>query len=129
MALARSSDLFAADVDMMGVHDWSALGGSVATPGFESQERARVAFESSPMASMKTWKSPVLLIHGDDDRNVAFNQTVRLVEALRQQGVEFAEIVFPDEVHDYLWFRHWIIESKAADDFFDRKLHPGTGAR
>ena len=125
LALARSSDLFAAGVDMMGVHDWSVIGGSVATPSLDSEkqrEQTRLAFESSPMASMATWKSPVLLIHGDDDRNVAFNQTVRLVEALRAQGVDFEEIVFPDEVHDFLLFKHWIVSMKAADEFFDRKL-------
>ena len=125
MALARSSDLFAAGVDMMGVHDWSAFAGSVATPALDPEKQhdlKRLAFESSPMAAMNTWKSPVLLIHGDDDRNVAFNQTVALVEALRTQGVEFEELIFPDEVHDFLWFEHWLVSFKAADDFFDRKL-------
>lgn len=125
LALARSSDLYAAGVDMMGVHDWSTAGASVATPTLDpdkQHEQVRLAFESSPMASMKIWKSPVLLIHGDDDRNVAFNQTVRLVEALREQGVDFEELIFPDEVHDFLWFHHWIVATKAAGDFFDRKL-------
>ena len=51
---------------------------------------------------MKTWRSPVLLIHGDDDRNVDFSQTIRLVEALRAQGTEFEELIIPDEVHDFL---------------------------
>jgi dipeptidyl aminopeptidase/acylaminoacyl peptidase len=74
------------------------------------------------MASMSTWKSPVLLIHGDDDRNVAFNQTVILAEALRKQGVEFEELIFPDEVHDFLWFKHWIVSVKAAEEFLDRTL-------
>jgi len=127
MALARSSDLFAVGVDMMGVHDWSALGGSVASPSLDpvkQAEQRRLAFASSPMASMSTWKSPVLLIHGDDDRNVAFNQTVILVEALRAQGVQFEEMIFPDEVHDFLWFKHWVDATKAADEFLSRKLRP-----
>ncbi len=124
-ALARASDLYAAGVDMMGVHDWSAIGGSAASPNLDpdkQREQKRLAFESSPMASMSTWKSPVLLIHGDDDRNVAFNQTVILAEALRKQGVEFEELIFPDEVHDFLWFKHWIESVKAAEEFLDRKL-------
>jgi dipeptidyl aminopeptidase/acylaminoacyl peptidase len=124
-ALARASDLYAAGIDMMGVHDWSATGGSVATPNLDTEkqrEQRRLAFESSPMASMNTWKSPVLLIHGDDDRNVAFNQTVVLTEALRKQEVEFEELIFPDEVHDFLWFKHWIVSVKASEEFLDRKL-------
>ena len=125
MALSRSSDIFAAGVDLHGVHDWSTRGGSVANPALDPEkqrDQARVAFESSPMASVKTWKSPVLLIHGDDDRNVNFGQTVALVEALRAQGVQFEELIFPDDIHDFLLEEHWVNAMKAADAFFERKL-------
>jgi dipeptidyl aminopeptidase/acylaminoacyl peptidase len=125
MALSRSSDLFAAGVDFHGVHDWSARGGSVANPDLDPEkqrEQMRVAFESSPMASVKTWKSPVLLIHGDDDRNVAFSQDVKLVEALRANGVPFEELIFPGEIHDFLLESSWLKAYHAADDFFARKL-------
>ncbi len=125
MALSRSSDLFAAGVDLHGVHDWSARGGSVANPNLDPEkqrEQMRIAFESSPMASVKTWKSPVLLIHGDDDRNVNFSQSVSLVEALRAQGVDFEELIFPDDIHDFLLWEHWVKAMKAGDDFFARKL-------
>ena len=125
MALSRSSEIFAAGVDLHGVHDWSARGGSVANPNLDPEtqrELTRTAFESSPMASVNTWKSPVLLIHGDDDRNVAFSQDVKLVEALRAQGVDFEELIFPDDIHDFLLLENWVHAMKAADDFFDRKL-------
>jgi dipeptidyl aminopeptidase/acylaminoacyl peptidase len=118
MALSRASDIFAAGVDLHGVHDWSARGGRPNA----SADATRVAFESSPMASVKTWKSPVLLIHGDDDRNVDFSQTVRLVEALRAQGTDFEQLIFPDDVHDFLLVEHWSKAMHAADDFFARKL-------
>jgi len=102
MGLARASAQFAAGVDFHGVHNWSTeLGGL-------SPEAARVAFESSPMAAVKDWRSPVLLIHGDDDRNVNFSQTIQLVEALRKQHVEFEELIFPDEVHDFLTHKRWL---------------------
>jgi dipeptidyl aminopeptidase/acylaminoacyl peptidase len=68
------------------------------------------------------WRSPVLLIHGDDDRNVDFNQTVDLVARLRQQGVVFEQIVFPDEVHDFLLHKHWLKIYAATVDFFERKM-------
>jgi len=125
MALSRSSDLFAAGVDFHGVHDWSTRGGSVANPNLDPETQrdlARVAHESSPMASVKGWKSPVLLVHGDDDRNVAFSQDVQLVEALRAQGTEFEELIFPDDIHDFLLFEHWVKAMKAGADFLDRKL-------
>jgi acetyl esterase/lipase len=76
---------------------------------------ARLAFESSPLASVSTWRSPVLLIHGDDDRNVPFHQTVALVQALRKQRVDFQELIFPDEIHGFLTQKRWIQAYRAAD--------------
>ena len=120
MGLARDSDLFAAGVDIHGVHDWSARVGRA--PGGGSPELTRLARESSPISSVDKWKSPVLLIHGDDDRNVAFSQTVDLVRKLREHGVQFEELVFPDEVHDFLRHQNWLRVYHAAADFFDSKL-------
>ncbi len=117
LGLARGSDLFAAGVDFHGVHDWSKLRG-----GDSASAEARTAFESSPMASVKTWRSPVLLIHGDDDRNVPFAESVRLVEALRAQKVDFEQLIFPDEIHDFLLHRHWVEAYRASVDFLERKL-------
>ena len=86
------------------------------------QDVARLAFDSSPMASVKTWRSPVLLIHGDDDRNVPFSQSVDLAQALRQKGIAFEELIFPDEIHDFLIHAHWIAAYHAAEDFLGRRL-------
>ena len=78
--------------------------------------------ESSPIFAVNKWRSPVLLIHGDDDRNVAFSQTVALVRRLREQNVEFEQLIFPDEIHDFLRHEDWLRAYHAASDFFDRKL-------
>lgn len=83
-------------------------------------ESLRIAFESSPMASVDTWRSPVLLIHGDDDRNVAFSQTVMLANALRKRHVVFEERIFPNEIHDFLLHRTWIEAYAAMADYFGR---------
>ena len=124
LALARSSDIFAAGVDMHGVHDWN-LEWETFVPGWrilKDQEARRTAFLSSPMAYESTWKSPVLLIQGDDDRNVSFSQTVQLAEDLRKQGVDVEQLIFPDEVHDFLLHRNWLAAYTASFDFFSRKL-------
>ena len=124
LGLARASDLFACGVDLHGVHDWN-LERENRVPSSDSAARAdaaRLAWESSPLASVKTWRSPVLLIQGDDDRNVPFTEMVRLVEALRKQGVEFQQLVFPDEIHDFLRHRTWLAAYHAASDFFDQHL-------
>jgi dipeptidyl aminopeptidase/acylaminoacyl peptidase len=119
LGLARASDLFAAGVDFHGVHDWASVRN---IDPVRDAAAARLAFESSPMASVSTWRSPVLLIHGDDDRNVAFHQTVMLVEALRKQKVEFEELIFPDEIHGFLTEKRWLDAYHAAADFMAKHL-------
>jgi dipeptidyl aminopeptidase/acylaminoacyl peptidase len=130
LALARASDLFAAGVDFHGVHDWSELEPASGPPSDPTVavKAAKLAFDSSPMASVTTWTSPVLLIHGDDDRNVAFSQTVTLVEALRKQHVDFEEFIIPNEIHDFLMHQHWLEAYKASADFFARKFRMGEEA-
>jgi dipeptidyl aminopeptidase/acylaminoacyl peptidase len=127
LGLARASNLFAAGVDFHGVHEWphhdfAQRGGAASYEPDVDHDRVRMALASSPVADVKTWRSPVLLIHGDDDRNVAFSETVRLVEALRRQGVDVEQLVFPDEIHDFLMHRHVIEAYQATADFFMRRL-------
>ena len=74
------------------------------------------------MASLDGWRSPVLLIHGDDDRNVPFSETVTLAEELRKRGVEFEQLIFPDEIHGFLLHRRWVQALEASADFLQRKL-------
>jgi dipeptidyl aminopeptidase/acylaminoacyl peptidase len=91
-------------------------------------EAAKIARESSPVASISTWRSPVLLIQGDDDRNVDFSQMIELVPMLRKQKVDFEQIVFPDEVHDFLMWKSWVRGYHATAEYFDRKLKAAPAA-
>ena len=128
MGLARDSQLFKAGVDFHGVHDWSVFltqrpyFGSLATRPPDMDAAVKLAWDSSPDASIVKWKSPVLLIQGDDDRNVPFSQTVDLVQRLRAQHVPFEQIVLPDEIHGFLMWKTWVRVYQATADFFDRTL-------
>ncbi len=126
LALARNSDLFAAGVDFHGVHDWN-LEITNTVPESDPARRqqvTRTAFDSSPLASMEKWRSPVLLVQGDDDRNVAFANSTRLTEALRKRGVPFEQIIYPDETHDFLLDAHWLAAFRAAAGFLAKYLRP-----
>lgn len=110
-ALARNSDIFAAGVDYAGVH----LYGSSIDP-------KDLSYQSSAISQVDKWKSPVLLIQGDDDRNVAFSQTVGLVQLLRQRDVYYELIVFPDDVHDSLLHSRWLYLLGRMDTFLQKFL-------
>lgn len=128
LALARDSRLFAAGVDIHGVHDFTSDEGQrlgMSSWRYEPGDRdsaAAVAWRSSPVADVATWRSPVLLIHADDDRNVRFSQTVDLARRLDARGVEFEEIVVPDDTHHFLRHSNWLLVNGATAEFFDRKL-------
>jgi dipeptidyl aminopeptidase/acylaminoacyl peptidase len=126
LGLARASDLYAAGVDIHGVHDWrTETRLYLDSDGPEVQQAARkLALDSSPLGHVSTWKSPVLLIHGDDDPSVAFSQTVQLAEALRKRGVAFDHLVFPDEVHEFLRHARWVEAFRAAAAFLEKHLRP-----
>jgi dipeptidyl aminopeptidase/acylaminoacyl peptidase len=128
MALARNSDLFAAGVDIHGVHDWT----TERARGLMNRERYEqppdyehaldVAFRSSPVSYLSGWKSPVLLIHGDDDRNVRFNQTVDLARRLAKAGVAYEEMIIPDDTHHFMRHANSVKADSATADFLGRTL-------
>ena len=131
MGLAKNSDLFKAGVDFHGVHDWSVFlterpyFGNLSLRPPDADAAIKLAWESSPDAFVGTWRSPVLLIQGDDDRNVPFSQTVDLVQRLRAQHVPFEQMVLPDEIHGFLMWKSWIRTYGATEEFFDRTLKRG----
>jgi dipeptidyl aminopeptidase/acylaminoacyl peptidase len=110
-ALARNSDIFVAGVDLAGVHLFG-----------NSLDPENVAYKSSSISAIETWKSPVLLIQGDDNRNVNFAQTVGLVDLLRAYNVPYELMVLPDDVHETLLYRRWLPLFDRMEDFLQRNL-------
>jgi len=115
-ALARNSDIFKAGIDLAGVHLWGS-----------SLDPESTSYQSSAIAAVGSWSSPVLLVHGDDDRNVAFQQTTGLVQLLRAHDVPYELVVFPDDVHDSLIHARWVYTFERMDQFL--RVHLPVGDR
>jgi dipeptidyl aminopeptidase/acylaminoacyl peptidase len=128
LALARNSDLFKAGVDLHGVHDWTRIMDELAgkqAARYEKGDREKateVAWNASPDAQIDNWRSPVLLIQGDDDRNVPFQQTVDLAVRLEQHNLPFEELVLPNEIHGFLRHASWLRADEATAEFLSRTL-------
>ena len=128
MALAKDSKIFAAGVDIHGVHDRGA-NSSIMTRYANKTEKApdyekaiQVAWLSSPVSAMNTWKSPVLIIHGDDDRNVRFNQSTDLVNRLEEKGISYETLMVVDDTHHWMKWSNSIMVYNAVAEYFVRKL-------
>jgi dipeptidyl aminopeptidase/acylaminoacyl peptidase len=127
LALARDSKLFAAGVDIHGVHDWTVQGSAPATSnGYEKtpdvDSATHLAFLSSPISSVKKWTSPVMIIHADDDRNVRFSQSTDLVKRLEKQGVPMETMVIVGDTHHWMKHENAVKLAGAIGDYFSRKF-------
>jgi dipeptidyl aminopeptidase/acylaminoacyl peptidase len=123
--LTRRSDLFSVGVDIHGVHNWNDEEPTFA-PWYDSLRYtafAQIAYKSSPVYNAKTWKSPVLFMHGDDDRNVPFTETIHMIHQLRRQGVEVEEKIFPDEIHAFLLYHSWLTVDEKTFEFIHRHFN------
>ena len=123
--LAQASSLFACGVDIHGVHNWNTEIPTFA-PWYDHAKFptiAKKAYESSPEYYVKGWKNPVLMIHGDDDRNVPFSESVNMIEILRRQGVQVEQLVLPDEVHSFLLYRNWVKAYTATFEFVEKQFN------
>ena len=121
LALARNSDLFAAGVDFHGVHSLLRAVPDSLSPDAQLAAR-RLQWVSSPMAAIDGWRSPVLLIHGGDDRNVDFAQSLLLARELAARQIPFRDLVFPNERHGFFRHAHWLESLRATEAFLDEML-------
>jgi len=128
MALGRDSELFAAGVDIHGVHERtidrtnSYLRPDRYERAPDAEKASLVAWESSPVADVATWTSPALIIHADDDRNVQFSQSTDLVRRLEKKGVEIETLVIVDDTHHFMMHKNQMTVNKAIAEYFKRKL-------
>lgn len=121
LGLARASDLLAAGVDYAGLYNWSTFLSSVGEP-IDGGDASRRALESSPIATIDQWHSPVLLVQADDDRDVPSQQAAELIDGLRSHNVDHDVIMIPNEIHDLARYSSWMMLFNAAYVYFDRHL-------
>lgn len=128
LALARDSTLFAAGVDFHGVHTMLRPLENNLSPDAQAVAR-QLQWSSSPMGAIAGWRSPVLLIHGDDDHDVDFAQSVLLARELTARRIPYRELVFPNERHGFFRYADWLASYRAADDFLRETLMAKRTAR
>jgi dipeptidyl aminopeptidase/acylaminoacyl peptidase len=119
LALASAPQYWAAGVAIAGAHDWTRM------PQMKNPMHSDdfdIAYASSAIARLEGWRAPILLIHGDTDRDVPIEQTKLLAAALRKRSIPVEELVIPNEVHFLLRHASWNRVFNATADFFDRRI-------
>ncbi len=70
---------------------------------FEAWDRPEEFARYSPHTNAANFKTPTLVIHGQNDQRVPFNNGMELFQTLQNKGVESRLVYFPDE-------NHWILK-------------------
>ena len=121
--MTRDPLLFRCGINVAGVVDWATYGAGYTTPRLGTPvENPDIYKVSAPIYHMDNLARPLLVLHGTNDRNVAFRDSLRLFDVLLKLGKDFEMGVYPGEVH---FFRRAHILRDAwrrAEDFFDRHL-------
>lgn len=124
-ALTVDPTLWRAGVDVAGVVDWATYGAGYTTPRLGTpMEHPDIYRVSAPIFHMERLERPLLIMHGTNDRNVAFRDSLRVIDVLEKAGKPFEMAVYPGEIH---FFRraHVLRDAwRRIEEFFDRHLGP-----
>ncbi|SEL14010.1 S9 family peptidase [Streptacidiphilus jiangxiensis] len=125
------SDRFKAAVMGAGISDWgmqagigdwgaleSGLSGSTGWDGPGPHRHDR----NSPISYASRMRTPVLILHGEEDTNVPLGQAILFHRALRHFGVEHELVVYPREGHGLRERAHQLDALRRVRAWFDRRL-------
>lgn len=100
------TDRFRSLVSHDGVYDQVSMYGATEELWFPEWEMKGTPWgnpetyeKSSPSAFAGKFKTPTLVVHGEQDFRVPYTQGLQLFTALQRQGVESKLLFFPDENH------------------------------
>jgi dipeptidyl aminopeptidase/acylaminoacyl peptidase len=125
-ALTVDPTLWRAGVDVAGVVDWATYGAGYTTPRLGTPMQNPEIYEvSAPIYHMEKLQRPLLILHGTNDFNVDFRDSLRVIDRLEKLGKPFEMAIYPGEIH---FFRraHVLRDAwRRIEDFFDRNLKEG----
>jgi dipeptidyl aminopeptidase/acylaminoacyl peptidase len=129
------TDRFKAAMMDAGISDWgtlittnefgtmdAALSGSCGWEGTGPHPHDQV----SPISFASKVRTPVLIVHGEDDTNVPAGQAIYFHRALRWFGVEHELVIYPREGHRFVERNHQLDLLKRTRAWFERWLHDGA---
>jgi dipeptidyl aminopeptidase/acylaminoacyl peptidase len=129
------TDRFKAAMMIAGISDWgtliatnefgtidAALSGSCGWEGTGPHPHDQV----SPISFASKIRTPVLILHGEDDTNVPVGQAIYFHRALSWFGIEHDLVIYPREGHGIVERNHQLDLLRRTRTWFGRWLHDGA---
>lgn len=132
------TDRFSAAVMSAGISDWSIQVAAGHFGVFEADLGGSTGWESpgphrhdllSPISYASKIRTPLLILHGQDDTNVPLAQATYLHRALSRFGVEHEFVVYPREGHGVQERNHQIDVFARTRAWFDKWIGDPISAR
>jgi len=126
-AMTVDPELWRAGINVAGVVDWATYGSGYTTPRLGTPvQNPEIYNISAPIKHMDKLVRPLLVLHGTNDRNVSFVDSLRLFDVLLKSGKNFESQIYPGEIHffrrDFVLRDAW----RRAEEFFERELKNGS---
>jgi dipeptidyl aminopeptidase/acylaminoacyl peptidase len=127
-ALTVDPTLWRAGIDVAGVVDWDHRGAGLNLTNYTNPrlgtaiENPEGYYTAAPIYHMEKLQQPLLILHGTNDRNVTFHDSLRLIDDLLKLHKHFEMAIYPGEIH---FFRREHVLRDAwerVEDFFERNL-------
>ncbi|QGN47773.1 prolyl oligopeptidase family serine peptidase [Micromonospora sp. WMMC415] len=125
------TDRFKAAVMGAGISDWGMLAATGEQGPFEAALGGSSGWEGtgphrhdllSPISYASNIRTPVLILHGENDTNVPVSQAEFFHRALRRFGAEHKYVVYPRENHSIRERNHQLDVLRRTRAWFDRWL-------
>ena len=81
---------------------------------------ARKLYDHSPHTMVRNWDTPIMVIHGEKDFRVPYDQGMAAFNAAQMMGVESKMLLFPDENHWVLKPQNCVYWHREVFDWLDR---------
>ncbi len=123
-AMLDAATPFAAAVGVAPVTDWTLYDTAYTERylGMPDGGKAVNYARSNLSSRAALLKKPLMLVHGTADDNVLFEHSLRLIEALQNEGRLFDTLIYPGKAHGISGRVARLHLDRSLDAFFDRHL-------
>ena len=129
------TDRFKAAMMVAGISDWGMLVATGEWATMDAELSGSHGWEGtgphphdqvSPVSFASKIRTPVLILHGEDDTNVPVSQAIYFHRALSWHGAEHELVIYPREGHGFAERNHQLDLLRRTRAWFDRWLGDGA---
>jgi dipeptidyl aminopeptidase/acylaminoacyl peptidase len=135
-AVTKYPDLFAAAMELFGVVDRATFNERTNRPsairwtmkmGGPPGEKPEVYRKANALLQIDKIKTPLLVMHGENDPQVPPYESAQFVRALKEHGKTVYYFTYPNELHGFSQREHRLDAWRRELAFLEKYINPRTG--